>query len=178
MNLYIEFFKVFFRIGLFTIGGGYAMIPLIQAEVVEKKKWLNEEDFLDLLAISQTAPGILAVNMSIFIGYKLRGLKGSITTTMGTILPSLLIILTIALFFRNFQDNPVINRIFKGIRPAVVALIAAPTFQMAKSVKINRYTIIIPIISAALIWLVGVSPIYIIIVAGIGGYIYGRLTRN
>ena len=175
MNLYLEAFSIFFKIGAFTIGGGYAMVPLIENEIVTKRKWISKDDFIDLLAISQSAPGILAVNISIFIGYRLRGIRGSITTALGTVLPSFLIILAIALFFHNFKDNTTVEHIFKGIRPAVVALIAAPTFSMAKSAKINRYNIWIPVVSALLIWLLGFSPIWIIIAAGIGGYLFGRL---
>ena len=175
MNIYLEAFGIFFKIGAFTIGGGYAMVPLIENEIVTKRKWIAQEDFIDLLAISQSAPGILAVNISIFIGYKLRGIRGSIITALGTILPSFIIILAIALFFHSFQDNPIVERIFKGIRPAVVALIAAPTFSMAKSAKVNRYNVWIPIVSALIIWLLGFSPIWVIIIAGVGGYLYGRL---
>ena len=177
MNLYFEAFKIFFKIGAFTIGGGYAMVPLIENEIVDKRHWLGREDFVDLLAISQSAPGILAVNISIFIGYRLKGVPGSIVTALGTVLPSFLIILAIALFFHNFKDNAVVEKIFKGIRPAVVALIAAPTFSMAKSAKITRANVWIPIVSALLIWLLGFSPIWIIIASGIGGYLYGRLRR-
>lgn len=175
MNIYLELFGIFCKIGTFTIGGGYAMVPLIENEIVNKRKWIAREDFLDLLAISQSAPGVLAVNISIFVGYKLRGIRGSLATTLGSVLPSFVIILAIALFFHNYKDNVIIERIFKGIRPAVVALIAAPTFTMAKAAKINRYTIWIPIISALLIWLLGFSPIWIIVLAGLGGYLYGRL---
>ncbi|MBO4984709.1 MAG: chromate transporter [Bacteroides sp.] len=177
MNIYFEAFKIFFKIGAFTIGGGYAMVPLIENEIVDKRHWLGREDFVDLLAISQSAPGILAVNISIFIGYRLKGVPGSIVTALGTVLPSFLIILAIALFFHNFKDNAVVEKIFKGIRPAVVALIAAPTFSMAKSAKITRANVWIPIVSALLIWLLGFSPIWIIIASGIGGYLYGRLRR-
>ena len=172
MNIYFEAFKIFFKIGAFTIGGGYAMVPLIEHEIVDKHKWLSREDFVDLLAISQSAPGILAVNISIFIGYRLRGIRGSIVTALGTVMPSFLIIMAIDLIFHNYQDNAVVEKIFKGIRPAVVALIAAPTFKMAKSAKITRYNIWIPIVSALLIWLLGFSPIWIIIAAGIGGYLF------
>lgn len=175
MNIYFEAFSIFFKIGAFTIGGGYAMVPLIENEIVTKRKWISKDDFIDLLAISQSAPGILAVNISIFIGYRLRGIRGSITTALGTVLPSFLIILAIALFFHNFKNNTTVEHIFKGIRPAVVALIAAPTFSMAKSAKINRYNIWIPIVSALLIWLLGFSPIWIIIAAGTGGYLFGKL---
>lgn len=180
MNIYLEAFGIFFKIGAFTIGGGYAMVPLIEDEIVTKRNWISKDDFIDLLAIAQSAPGILAVNISIFIGYKLRGIRGSIVTALGTVLPSFIIILAIALFFHNFKDNPVVERIFKGIRPAVVALIAAPTFSMAKSARINRYTIWIPVVSALLIWLLGFSPIWIIIIAGAGGFFWGRYkqTRN
>lgn len=153
------------------------MIPLIEADVVEKNKWVAREDFLDLMAIAQSCPGIFAVNMSIFIGYKLRGVKGSIVCALGTILPSFLIILAVALFFQEFRDNETVQRIFMGIRPAVVALIAAPTFKMAKSAKITFTNVWIPVVSAFLIWLLGVSPIYVIIVAGLGGYLYGKYIK-
>lgn len=154
------------------------MVPLIEDEIVTKRNWIAKDDFIDLLAISQSAPGVLAVNISIFIGYRLRGIRGSIITALGTILPSFLIILAIALFFHNFKDNTVVERIFKGIRPAVVALIAAPAFSLAKSAKINRYTIWIPVVAALLIWLTGFSPIWVIVTAGIGGYIYGRFKKH
>jgi chromate transporter len=178
MNIYLELFSIFFKIGAFTIGGGYAMVPLIEDEIVTKRKWIAQEDFVNLLAISQTSPGILAVNISIFIGYKLRGIRGSVVTALGTVMPSFLIILAIALFFSNYKDNVIVERIFKGIRPAVVALIAAPTFSMAKSAKINRRNVWIPVVSALLIWLLGFSPIWIIIAAGVGGFVYGKLMDN
>lgn len=178
MNIYLEAFGIFFKIGAFTIGGGYAMVSLIENEIVTKRNWISKDDFVDLLAISQSAPGILAVNISIFIGYKLRGIRGSLVTALGTVLPSFIIILAIAMFFHNFKDNPIVERIFKGIRPAVVALIAAPTFSMAKSAKVNRYTIWIPVVSALLIWLLGFPPIWIIIAAGVGGFCWGKWKQS
>ena len=178
MNFYLNAFATFFRIGLFTIGGGYAMVPLIEDEVVNKKKWLSQEDFIDLLAISQSVPGVFAVNFSIFIGYKLKKFPGALALALGAILPSFLIILAIALFFHQFKEYETIENIFKGIRPAVVALIAAPTFSMAKSAKINKYNVWIPIVSALLIWVMGVSPVYIIAIAGIGGFIYGKINKK
>lgn len=174
MNLYLEVFNTFAKIGAFTLGGGYAMLPLIEEEVVNRKKWIDPKDFIDLVAIAQSAPGIFAVNISIFIGYRLRGAKGSFVASMGSILPSFLIILLIALFFQQFKEIPWVESMFKGIRPAVVALIAAPTFKMAKTAKLNRYTLWIPIVGALLIWLLGISPIWVIVIAGVGGYIYGR----
>lgn len=174
MNFYIKSFLIFFRIGLFTIGGGYAMVPLIETELVNKRKWISPNDFLDLMALAQTVPGIFAVNIAIFIGYKLRKFWGAFWMALGTILPSFFIILAIALFFHQMEDNTTIESIFKGIRPAVVALIAVPTFKMAQSARINKYNIWIPAVSALLIWLLGFSPIYVIILSGLGGYLYGR----
>lgn len=175
MNFYLTSFGTFFKIGLFTIGGGYAMVPLIEEEIVNKKQWIAREDFIDLMAVAQSVPGVFAVNFSIFIGYKLRKFPGALAMALGTILPSFLIILGIALFFQEFKQYEAVENIFKGIRPAVVALIAAPTFSMAKSAKINKYNVWIPIVSALLIWLFGVSPVYIIALAGIGGFVYGKL---
>ncbi len=178
MSFYLKAFCIFFRIGLFTIGGGYAMVPLIESEMVDRQKWIQKEDFLDLLALAQSVPGIFAVNIAIFIGYKLRKFSGALAMTLGTILPSFLIILCIALFFRQYQHVEVVERIFKGIRPGVVALIASPCFRMAKSARINRYNVWIPFVSALLIWLLGFSPIYIIILTGIGGFLYGRIQQK
>lgn len=178
-NLYMwKYFSTFFRIGLFTIGGGYAMIPLIHEEVVEKNEWISEEDFLDLLAISQSLPGVFAVNMAIYIGYRLRGMRGALAMSMGAVLPSFLIILSIALFFRRFRGNEVVESVFLGIRPAVVALIAVPVFKLSKASGIGWRTAWIPMLSALLIWLMGVSPVLIIVVAGVSGYLWGRFDER
>ena len=171
-------FTTFFRIGLFTLGGGYAMIPLIEEEVVNRKQWVSKDEMLDLIAIAQSCPGVFAINIATFIGYKLRKTRGAICTTLGTALPSFLIILAIAMFFSQFKDNKVVAAIFRGIRPAVVALIAVPTFRLGQRAQLNRYTIWIPIACALAIWALGVSPIYIIIIAAIGGYIYGKLSSQ
>ena len=173
MDTFWESFKTFFKIGIFTLGGGYAMIPLIEEEVVNKRQWVSKEEMLDLIAIAQSCPGVFAINIAIFIGYKLRKERGAIATALGTALPSFLIILAIAMFFSQFKDNPVVAAIFRGIRPAVVALIAVPTFNMARRAKIGWANCWIPIVSALAIWALGVSPIYIILIAGIAGYIYG-----
>ncbi len=171
-NLYLKLFISFFKIGAFTFGGGWAMIPLIEREVVDKQNWIKREDFVDALAIAQSLPGVLAVNISILIGNKLRGLKGCLTATLGTILPSFLIILAIAIWFVQTYDNPVVERIFKGIRPAVVALIVSPVFSTAKTARINIKTVIIPIIVVLSIWLGGVSPIWFVLLGAIGGILY------
>ena len=171
-NLYLKLFISFFKIGAFTFGGGWAMIPLIEREVVDKQNWIKREDFVDALAIAQSLPGVLAVNISILIGIKLRGLKGCLMATLGTILPSFLIILAIAIWFVQTYDNPVVERIFKGIRPAVVALIVSPVFSTAKTARINIKTVIIPIIVALSIWLGGISPIWFVLLGAIGGILY------
>ena len=160
---------------MFTLGGGYAMIPIIEEEVVNRHQWVKKEEMLDLIAIAQSCPGVFAINISIFVGYKLRKVRGAIATALGTALPSFLIILAIAMFFHQFEDNRYIAAMFRGIRPAVVALIAVPTFNLGKSAQLNRFTVWIPVVSALAIWLLGVSPIWIIIAAGLGGYIYGRI---
>ena len=167
MNIYLDIFTCFAKIGAFTIGGGYAMIPIIQKEVVDKRGWISEEDFMDVLAISQSAPGILAVNISIFLGHKLRGTKGSIVATLGSTLPSFTIILMIAMFFAGYQDNPTVMAIFKGIRPVVVSLIAVPMINMAKKAKLNFYTGSLAVITALLIIFMKVSPLYISLVVAV-----------
>ena len=172
-----KLFVTFFKIGLFTIGGGYAMIPLIERDIVDRNGWVSKERFLDLLALSQSAPGVFAVNISTFIGYRLRGVPGSLAAALGCVAPSVIIILLIALFFNTFRDNEVVNNVFLGLRPAVVALIAAPVFSVAKSAKIGWSTVWIPLLSALLIVLFGVSPVYIILAAGVGGFLWGKIKR-
>jgi len=172
-RLYWELFFTFFKIGSFTFGGGYAMIPLIQKEAVDNKNWIDKNEFIDMLAMAQSAPGVMAINTSIFIGYKIRGFKGSVVAALGTALPSFIIILLIAMVFTNFRTNETVERIFKGIRPAVVALIAAPLYNMAKSAGVTWKTIIIPIVAVLLIAWLGISPVWVVLVAIIGGIFYG-----
>ena len=148
------------------------MISLIESEVVDKRKWLKPEEFVDTLAISQSAPGVFAINISIMIGHKLFGTKGAVCASIGTALPSFLIILAIAMFFHSFKDNHIVASIFKGLRPAVVALIAVPTYKLARRSGIDRHNCWIPIVSAIAIWLLGVSPILIILLSAAGGYIF------
>ncbi len=168
-------FFTFFKLGLFTIGGGYAMIPLIERDVVERNHWVERGDFVDLLAVAQSAPGVFAVNISIFIGYRLRGVRGAVAAAVGNVLPSVVIILLIALFFNRFREYRIVNNVFMGVRPAVVALIAAPVFSVAKTAKIGWTNVWIPILSALLIVAMGVSPVYIILLAAVGGFVWGKI---
>lgn len=177
-NLYWQLFTTFFKIGGFTFGGGWAMIPLIEREVVDKYHWIDKEEFLDELAVAQSLPGILAVNISVLVGNKLRGFKGSFVAAMGTILPSFVVILLIAIFFSQIYNNPTVASIFKGIRPAVVALILAPVITTAQAARLNKWTILIPIIVALAIWMGGVSLVLCIILGGGGGYLYYLYTQR
>ena len=172
-----ELFKTFFQIGLFTIGGGYAMIPLIEREVVERRQWLKREEFLDLMSLSQALPGVFAVNFSIYIGHRLRGLRGSLALAAGVVLPSFVIILLVAMFFIAFADNRVVEAIFRGVRPAVVALIAVPCIKLGKSAHITWANAWFPIAVALLIALLGISPVYIIIAVALGAFVYGKFMQ-
>lgn len=171
MTFFFELFFVFFKIGAFTFGGGYAMIPLIQKEVVDRKNWLNEKEFVDMLAIAQSMPGPIALNTALFVGNKHKGFKGSLFAGLGIILPSFIIILFIAIAFTQFRENSTVEAVFKGIRPAVVALIAAPLIKLARLSRVNWHNIWIPITVALLVWQVNLSPIYIVIAAILGGII-------
>ena len=178
MVKYCELFYSFFKIGTFTIGGGYAMIPLMDQEIVDRRGWLSREEFLNQLALSQSMPGVLAVNMATGLGYRLRGLRGAFSAIAGNIVMPVLFIITLAMLFRHFRDNPFVERFFMGVRPAVVALIAAPVFRLAQSAKVTWATCWIPILVALLIWLFDVSPILVILAAVILGFVYGRMKKQ
>ena len=165
-----QIFAVFAKIGAFTIGGGYAMIPLIQREL-ERRGWLPEEELPDIVALSQSAPGVMAVNISIFAGHRLRGVRGSVAATLGSILPSFLMILAIAMFFTAFRDNPWVERAFKGIRPVVIALILVPMLSMARKSCTTWWKWGLAVLALVLVAVLNVSPIYILLcvmVIGLG----------
>ncbi len=172
-------FLSFLKIGAFTFGGGWAMISIVERELVDKRRWLPREDFIDLLAVAQSLPGILAVNMAAIMGDRLRGGKGAAIAALGTVLPSFLIILFIAIFLTSemIKNNHLLSSIFMGIRPAVVALIIAPVITSAKAAKITLKTVWIPIIVALMISLnIGFvsNPILYVFLGGLGGYLYFR----
>ena len=157
-----KIFLIFGKIGAFTIGGGIPMIAAIKSELVERK-WLEEEEFTDIIALAQSAPGLFAVNISILTGHKLRGTRGSIVATIGSCLPPFIIILAIAMFFTTFKDNEYIIRAFKGIRPVVVALIGVPMITMIRTTKMRWWSWVIVISTMTLVCFMKVSPIYILI---------------
>lgn len=178
MVKYCELFWTFFKIGTFTIGGGYAMIPQMEHELVDRHAWLSREEFLNLLAISQSMPGVFAVNMAVAVGSRLRGFRGAFLSVAGNILVPVALILLLAICFRQFRQNQVVASIFMGLRPAVVALIAAPVFRLASTARVSWSNCWIPILSALLIWAFGVSPIFVILGAALMGFLWGRFGKE
>jgi chromate transporter len=173
-----KMFITFFKIGAFTIGGGYAMLPFIQEEVVERNKWLTMEEFLDIIAIAEVTPGPVAVNTSTYVGYKIYGLKGALLCSLGTILPSFLIILVIVTFLWEYRQSEIADKVFLGIRPAVAALIFSAVYKIGKTMKITRTSLAISIATILLIVVLDISPIYIILVAAFGSIGYFKTKEN
>lgn len=172
MKKLLDMFWSFFKIGAFTFGGGYAMIPLIEAEVVTKKQWVSKEDFLDIIVISQTFPGALAVNSSIFIGYRIGGLLGAILGLLGVVLPSFFIIICIAVFFMKFRNYYYVDLVFKGISSAVPMLILIAVVSLSKSLKKSYINLIIILVSMASILFFNVHPVIVILLSGLYGIVF------
>ena len=171
MKELFDLFWTFCKIGALTFGGGYAMLPLIQREIVENKKWSTEKEILDYYAVGQCTPGVLAVNTATFIGYKLRGIIGGIVATLGVIFPSIVIILIIATFLQNFADLAIVQSAFAGIRVAVVALIITTVVKLIKSSIKDYLGVIIAIIAFVISAFMGLSPVYVVIAAALTGFI-------
>ena len=175
--MFLQLFWTYLKIGTFTLGGGYAMLPLIQREVVDRKGWIDGEEFLNMIALAQAAPGLIAVNSAIFIGWRVGGWRGVCGAVLGAVLPSFLIILAIAMVFQDWKEIPAVEAAFKGIRPAVVALIAAPLVKLAKSAMKrtdrssnriqnadrNALFLLVSLAAALLIWLGHVNPVWVIL---------------
>ncbi|MGL4337113.1 MAG: chromate transporter [Turicibacter sp.] len=173
MNELFDLFWTFCRIGGLTFGGGYAMLPMLQKEVVESKKWATEQELLDYYAVGQCTPGIIAVNTATFIGYKRRGVMGAIVATFGVVFPSLVIIMTIAAFLKNFTDYVWVQHAFNGIRVAVCVLILNAVIKLWKTSVVNKKGVAIVIVTFILSGLLNLSPVYIVIgAAGIGTFLY------
>lgn len=171
-----KLFFIFAKIGLFTLGGGYAMLPLMEKELIGR--YLSKEDFLDVTAVAQSAPGIMAMNVAVLTGYRLHGLAGAVSAALGAAVPSFIIILLIALFFRQFAENPVVRRVFMGVRPSVVALIMVPVFNLSKSAGVTLKTVWVSIAVALAVWLLGISPVYIVLLAVLCGVLAGKKERG
>lgn len=174
MKKILGMFMCFFKIGAFTFGGGYAMIPLIEEEVVNKKKWIKKEEFIDILAVSQSLPGALAVNCSLFLGYKIGGVIGAIMALLAVTLPSFTIIILIATFFMQFRNNHYVNAAFKGIIAAVPLLVLMGAISLSKGVQKNIITAITLVIALIALVVLNINPIYVIISSAIFGAIFLR----
>lgn len=172
-------FKLFFlftKIGLFTIGGGYAVIPLIEKDIVSRD-WLTHHEFYELLAITESLPGVFATNIAALVGYKIGGIKGGIVAALGTIIAPFAIIVFIAMFLSRFQDNIYVIKAFKALRPVVVALVAAPCYMAIKVNKMGPKELLLPAAALILMWFFCVSPIWIVIAGCLGGIAYFELKK-
>lgn len=165
-----KFFFILFYINLFTIGGGYVMIPLLEKELVEKLHWLSHQEFIEAIAVGQMTPGPLTI-MNAFIGYKLFGISGAIGATISSYLPSLIIVTLISYYYQEFRNSSVVDAVFKGIKPAVVGLLMATAISLGKASLIDPYTAFIAIFSFFLISFTNIDPTFIILGAGIAGFI-------
>ncbi|MBE6062661.1 MAG: chromate transporter [Clostridium butyricum] len=178
MKELFDLFITFAKMGAITFGGGYAMLPIIQKEVVEKKKWATNDEVVDYYAVGQCTPGVIAVNTATFIGYKLRGIFGAIAATFGVVFPSLVIIMTIATFLSNFADLEIVKHAFGGIRVAVVALIISSVIKLWKS-SVNNYVGMIIAVAAFIFGgILKISPVYIVIAAGIVGILTKQKSKG
>lgn len=167
-----QLFFAFFRIGLFTFGGGFAMLPLIEKEVVERHSWAEQEEILDIFALAQSVPGAVGVNTAVFIGGRLYGIPGAVVALLGVVTPSVLIILIIAHFFAQFQSNPYFLRAFGGIRAAIIGLLAVVALRIAKSAIFDRFGLGLAAVAFVLaVW--GIVPVvWVMILAGSAGFYY------
>lgn len=176
-----ELFQLFFsfaRIGGFTFGGGYAMLPMLQKEIVEKYGWVTEDELMDYYAIGQCTPGIIAVNTATFVGYKLKKIPGAIFATLGVIAPSIVIITLIAAFLQNFAELAIVKHAFAGIRAAVCVLIFNAVTKLAKKSVVDKVTMGICLFVVAVSLLTDVSPAIMVVLAGGAGYLAKRLSRQ
>ena len=170
MNRYFELFCSFLKIGVFTFGGGYAMIPIIQAEVITRKGWIKEQEFLDLLTLAQSAPGPISLNTAVFVGYKMYGYRGALSSLLGVVLPSFTILLMVAIFFSQIRENPIVDAAFRGMQPIVVAIMLAPILGFTKGMHWSMIAVAVAITLA--IWHFGFSPIYLLIAGAAVGLLW------
>lgn len=165
MRLYFDLLTTFLKIGSFTLGGGYAMLALVEQAVVRQKKWIDEDEFWKMITIVQSLPGVFAVNTALYVGYRIAGKAGAAVSFLGAVLPSLVIIGAISTCFQEFRENETVMKIFAGIRPCVVALILAPSVKMFIKSKLSWKFLPIPILVAAVVVFLKMSPVYIIMAA-------------
>lgn len=170
MRLLFDIFWSFLKIGAFTFGGGYAMIPLIQHEVITLRRWLGEGEFVELLTLAQAAPGPISLNTAVFVGYKMRRYSGALAAVMGVVIPSFVIILIVAMFFAGIRNNVWVDAAFRGMRPAVVALIVAPIVGLARGM--NAWLMAVAVAVALVVWYFAISPVWFLLVGAVGGVLW------
>ena len=178
MNIYLDLFLTFAKVGVCTFGGGYAMLPILQREVVEKKGWATDEELTDYYAIGQCTPGIIAVNTATFIGHKFKGVPGGVAATLGVVFPSVVIITVIAAFLSNFADYPLVQHALAGVNACVVALIASSVLKLAKGSLKDATCVAIFLAVLAMAFFLGMSPAVLVVFAGAMGYVARALQRR
>ena len=171
MNIYLDMFLTFARVGVCTFGGGYAMLPILRREVVEKKGWATDEELTDYFAIGQCTPGVIAVNTATFIGYKFKGWLGGVTTTIGVVFPSVIIITIIAAFLAGFADIPVVQHAMGGVNACVVAMIASSVMKLGKAALKDGVTVGIFLTVLCLALFLDLSPVLLVVLSGVAGWL-------
>ncbi len=177
LSMWIELFWVFFKIGPATFGGGYAMIPIIEREVVERRGWIQQDEMNDLLSVAGSAPGGVGVNASAFVGYRMAGVFGAVAATLGITLPTFLIVFVLSLFYSLFHDQPKVAAAFQGIKGAVIGLIAVAAYRMGKSSLFDWTTIIVATAALMLLLLTGLNPIFLILSGLVIGLLIVRIKK-
>jgi len=167
----LKLFMAFFKIGAFTFGGGYAMIPYIQREIADKNKWINNQEIIDIFAIVQSAPGAIAVNSSTFVGYRIAGLPGAVAATLGVVLPSYIVLAIIALFFYNLKEYPYVNAAFYGIQAGIAALMCNVVYRLVKTIVKNTLALVLALCAFLALTVFEISAILVLLTAGVIGLI-------
>ena len=173
MGRYFELFRSFFKIGIFTFGGGYAMIPIIEREVITRRGWIEEKEFYDLLTLAQSAPGPISLNTAVFVGYKMYGYRGALSALIGVVLPSFLILLLVAMFFSQIRQNSIVDAAFRGMQPIVVAIMLAPVLGFTRGMHWSMMSVAAAL--ALVVWHFEISPIYFLIVGGVAGLAWAAI---
>ena len=178
MKELFDLFRAFFTIGALTFGGGYAMLPMLEREIVSKHKWATSEELLNYFAIGQCTPGVIAVNTATFVGHKIRGVIGGIVATLGVVAPSIVIITIIALVLQNFMDIAWVQHAFAGIRVAVCALITASVVKLFKSNVKKGWHITLAVIAFVVVALLKLSPVYVVVACAVLSFIFGKKVQK
>ena len=178
MKLLWDLFRAFFTIGALTFGGGYAMLPMLEREIVNKHKWATQEELLNYFAIGQCTPGVIAVNTATFVGSKVKGVVGGIVATLGVVAPSILIITVIAMVLQNFMDIVWVQHAFAGIRVAVVALITASVVKLFKSNVKKSWHIALAVVAFIVVALLKLSPVYVVVGCAVLSFIFGKKVQK